>query len=450
MQKRNSLDAHPNNHEVELVLQKQFDDHIDQLFPQAPSSIAIAVSGGADSMALALLAHNVARRRNISVVMLTVDHGLRIEAKNEVSQIKQWFLEHGISHVTLAWEGQKPVANIQHQARQIRYQLLLSYCKRMNIKQLWFAHHLQDQAETVISRLMRGSGIDGLSAMEPVSMQENIVCVRPLLSFTKEVLIDYLKALKQPWIEDPSNKNIKFERVRVRQWLEIVEDKALFIKRLSQTAIHMARAKDFIGQEVAKALEHVLVIHPAGYIILDQTAFQGLHVEIGLRVLNAIIVLLNHEVYKGRFEGIESLYHALIKDDFLGATLSRCQFSKGLMQKQLLIMRERVALQPPIKLTKGKKVLWDQRFICTWHGEEDAVTVGAADEEVVRYLKEVKWSWDKNNIPLEVFYTLPVFRAIENIVAIPHIGYYASTCSASGCSSEFKAYTEDTRRLQWL
>lgn len=299
-----------------------------RLLPLPLARIAVAVSGGSDSMALVLLAKRWAMAHQVELVALTVDHALRSESAQEAKQVGQWMERHGISHAILTWSQDIPTANLQHEARTMRYQLLAEYCTTHDISCLWLAHHAQDQAETVISRLIRGSGIDGLAAMQPVTYQGKLMLYRPLLSCRPDALRAMLLEQGQDWIQDPSNDNIQFERVRIRNWLDDMPDKDNLIKRLSQTAEHMARARDFIEEEVDHAFAHMVVVKPEGYARLDHTAFNTLHPELALRVMVRIIHTVSGKIYKPRFDALEALYTALHSPAYTGATLGSCQWSK--------------------------------------------------------------------------------------------------------------------------
>ncbi|MBM4438672.1 MAG: tRNA lysidine(34) synthetase TilS, partial [Actinobacteria bacterium] len=127
--------------------------------------VAVAVSGGADSLALTLLADEWARRTGRSIAALTVDHGLRPDSAAEASQVGAWLAAARIRHEVLRWEGQKPRSGIHAAAREARYRMLTSWCRENDVRDLLLAHHRDDQSETFLMRLARGSGPDGLAAM---------------------------------------------------------------------------------------------------------------------------------------------------------------------------------------------------------------------------------------------------------------------------------------------
>src|SRR5689334_12818293 len=161
--------------------------------------LAVAVSGGADSLALALLADRWARACGGRVTALTVDHGLRPEAAREARQVGRWLKASGIRHVILRWSppamkktATARLANLQAAARDARYELLCGWCRQHAVLHLLLAHHRDDQAETLLLRLARGSGLDGLAAMAPLVERSAVRLLRPLLAVPKTAITGYL------------------------------------------------------------------------------------------------------------------------------------------------------------------------------------------------------------------------------------------------------------------
>jgi tRNA(Ile)-lysidine synthase len=184
-------------------------------------AVAAAVSGGADSMALALLLHGWARARSGIAVGLTVDHRLRPESAAEAHRVAAWLEARGIAHRTLIWKRPSggPRSALQARAREARYRLLAGWCRRHGVLHLALAHHAGDQAETVLMRLARGAGLDGLAGMGASLAREGARLVRPLLLIDPRRLRATLAAAGQEWIEDPSNRDERFERIRWRRIL---------------------------------------------------------------------------------------------------------------------------------------------------------------------------------------------------------------------------------------
>jgi tRNA(Ile)-lysidine synthase len=200
---------------------KTFD--LNQLFEPIKNvrSVAVAVSGGSDSMALLLLAQDYALAFGQYLVAITIDHGLRPEAKAEVLQVRAWCKAHGIDHLIKHWVGPKPTTGIQAAARVARYDALTDCCMELDIDVLLTGHTANDQAETVFMRKQRTDSAHSLAGIWPELNWAGTRVVRPLLGVTRQQLRDYLVARMQGWIEDPSNDDEKFERVRVRKSLPL-------------------------------------------------------------------------------------------------------------------------------------------------------------------------------------------------------------------------------------
>ncbi|MFO1086090.1 MAG: tRNA lysidine(34) synthetase TilS [Reyranellaceae bacterium] len=183
---------------------------------EASPELAIAVSGGRDSLALALLAHDWARARGGGVLALIVDHGLRPESADEAEATRLRLAGQGIVGVVLEWSGPKPAARLQEAARAARYRLLRAECLRRGILHVLVAHHADDQAETVAMRAARASGADGLAGMAAQVEYPEVRLLRPFLLVAREQLTATLVARRVQWIDDPSNADPRFERARLR------------------------------------------------------------------------------------------------------------------------------------------------------------------------------------------------------------------------------------------
>jgi tRNA(Ile)-lysidine synthase len=322
--------------------------------------LAVAVSGGADSMALALLAHPWATARGGSVVAVTVDHGLRPEAAQEAEQVGRWLAARGIEHVTLRWQGAKPTADIQAAARTARYDLLGEFCAQRGILSLLTAHHQEDQAETLLLRLGRGSGLLGLAAMAPVKTMPWGLILRPLLDIPSARLRATLAARGQDWTQDPSNADAAYARVRIRHLAPLLAAEGLSAERLAGTARRLAQAKDAIEHMVAQAMAERVRLFPAGYAEVAGDFPAGLGAEVGQRLLARLLMVVGGSPYGPRFERLERLYQALSTPGDGAWTLGGCKLRR--QAGTLLITREAARMQPPLPLLPGQEALWDNRF----------------------------------------------------------------------------------------
>ena len=221
---------------------------------------AIAVSGGADSMALLLLMKEWEDAKKAKIIALTVNHNLRVEAQQEAAQVAEFCAKIGVEHHILRWEHlQLPTSKIQESARDARYALMTEFCHQNHIKYLLTAHHLGDQIETFFFRLARGSGLNGLACMQTNTQKNGINLLRPLLSFPKSRLIATLKQRNQDWIEDPSNQNTNYTRVRIRQQLQELTNNKEFNKRVSAVISKFQKFREltekYIEDELANSVE---------------------------------------------------------------------------------------------------------------------------------------------------------------------------------------------------
>ena len=191
----------------------------DQLLPDPTKTLVVGVSGGADSMALTLLASAYAKLKGYGLQAVTIDHQLRPESTAEAQVVGQTLASVGIAHQTLIWNHDGNVNRRHERARAARYQLLVDFCKLHHNPVLLTAHHKQDQVETILMRFLKGSGPAGFQCVQASRIQDGVAIIRPLLVVKPEELRSYLKSNDISWIEDPSNNDAAYERTRVRQLL---------------------------------------------------------------------------------------------------------------------------------------------------------------------------------------------------------------------------------------
>jgi tRNA(Ile)-lysidine synthase len=324
-------------------------------------TLAIAVSGGPDSLALCLLADRWARARGGRVLALTVDHRLRAESAAEARQVARWVKKRGIAHRILAWKEPKPAANLAAAARAARYRLLVGEAAGRGILHVLLGHHLDDQAETLLLRLGRGSGVDGLSAMAACVELPELRLLRPLLSVPKARLAATLAAVRQDWIEDPSNRAEAYARARLRRSLAAVADAGVAARRLAGTARRLGRARAALEHAAAELAARAALIHPAGFVRLEPRALADAPEEIRLRVLARALMAVAGAAYPPRLERLEELARALAEPGFCGRTLHGCRVvPEG---PALLVCRELAATAGRIALKPGRWVAWDGRFL---------------------------------------------------------------------------------------
>lgn len=284
--------------------------------------VAVAVSGGGDSMALAVLM--VAA--GYDVLALTVDHGLRAGSRAEAEQAGKILTHKKIPHRILSWQGDKPSTHIQEKARAARYDLLLSACRAEKISTLAVAHNLEDQVETFWMRLAHGSGLDGLAAMSASRDVEGVKIIRPLLGFSRIMLRDYCRAAGVEFIDDPSNADEKFLRVKLRSFENLLAEEGLSPDRLARTLQKLSRAKDALAWLEEKAAAACLSLSAQG-AALDVTAWLTYPEDIRQRLLSRAILSQQVSDYAPGADALQRLSESIAAGHFRGATLGGCIFA---------------------------------------------------------------------------------------------------------------------------
>ncbi len=282
-------------------------------------ALILAVSGGPDSTALLVLAARWAKRlkRAPKLVAVTVDHGLRPEAKREAQTVKRLARSLGVTHRTLRWAGRKPKTGLQETARIARYRLLAQAALREHCAHILTAHTLDDQAETVLFRLARGSGLMGLAGMAqaaplPVGGGGAIFLVRPLLHVPKARLIATLRTARVPYSRDPSNRDPRFTRARLRSLMPALAREGLDTRGLARLAARVRRVESTIEFAVDAARDALAPLpwRDGNPIMFETARFADLPAEIGLRLLGRAVA---HAGDEGPVElaKLEALYEAL-------------------------------------------------------------------------------------------------------------------------------------------
>jgi tRNA(Ile)-lysidine synthase len=291
---------------------------------------AVAVSGGGDSVALMLLLAAYAKQSKLPPpVVLTVDHGLRPDSAKDAKAVAKMAADAGLKAHVLTFKGVTPKSDIEAEARQARYRLMGEWLTANKLTALYVAHTMEDQAETFLLRLARGSGLDGLSAMRavarfPLPGFDALRVVRPLLEFPRAGLRDYLKSKKQNWLEDPMNADPRFARSKLRASWPQLEALGLTASRLADAADHLGRAREALEGMTDALLARAVKFDAEGGL-LDSVRLKMAPREVGLRVLAAVLSRVSDESYRPRFGRLERLFDS-IRDGTLGggATLHGC------------------------------------------------------------------------------------------------------------------------------
>ena len=337
------------------------------------TGIAIGVSGGSDSMALLHLFAAWARRRpKVRLVAFTVDHGLRATSAAEAKQVAAWCHALGVDHRILRWRGDKPRTGLQAAARAARYRLLGDACRRFRLGALAVAHNVEDQAETVLLRLGRGSGLDGLSGMavsRPLDDLGDVQLIRPLLGFSRARITATLRTVGQEWIEDPSNADDRFQRVRVREALRLLAPDDVVPERIAAAARHIASARDALERAASDLIARAGGLGIAGaYAVLDPDVLRQGGGEIGRRALRTLIAAIAGNRVPPDAAALDRVWADLEAGAVPRRTLHGCRLAEW--QGRFLICREARNLPAPAPLSPGRH--WQ-----AWDGGRVMLRLGA-------------------------------------------------------------------------
>ena len=395
--------------------------------------IALAVSGGPDSLALT---HLVARWRaeggvKPDVTVLTVDHRLRPGSREEAVFTGRVASDLGLSHAILTWSPPlAPIAGLQAKARSARYDLMASYCHAHEIEALVTAHHLDDQAETFLMRLKRGSGLDGLAAIPAESAWAGIVVLRPLLDKPKARLAATLIEAGLDWVEDPSNRDPRFERARVRGSRDALTKLGLTAEVLARSAQRLRRARSALDQAATDFIDQHGVMSEAGFCLIAQEALIAAPAEIALRALARAVTAVGGRAKPIRLAKLEALLAALNEIPGKTHTLGGCRLQP--VRGKLGVFREtRGPGLPSLRLAPGERALWDNRFrVELGQGEAKPVTVGALGETAWRDLSASS-PW-LSALPRFAGATLPACWRGDERILLPRLGGGSSADGAEG------------------
>ena len=318
-----------------LKIFKEFENSLD-----TKKNLAVAVSGGPDSLALAYLTKCYSIKNKIKVKYYIVNHKLRKESSLEAEVVKKVLKKIDIHCKILNWNGKKPSKNIQASARDKRYSLMAGECKKNDIKYLLLGHHLNDLFENFLIRMVRGSGLNGL-----ISFNKNIKyrgqdlnIIRPLLDLEKKDLLYVSNEVFSFFVKDPSNINEDYKRTRIRNLLHSLEKEGLDIKKLKLTINNLKDSDKSIKFYVDRNLKkNALFLKKKNTYILNFNFFNQSH-EIVFRSLTKLIQKLGKKYYPVRGKSINELLKKINKKTFTKVTLGGCFVEK--INQTILISQE--------------------------------------------------------------------------------------------------------------
>lgn len=395
-------------------------------FPaEPPERLAVAVSGGGDSMALLHILTRCFEPGEVALLVATVDHGLRPEAPSEAAFVADFCESLEIPHTTLRWRRDIATGNLQDQARRARYDLLAEWAKSQHTSTLVLGHTADDQAETVLMRLARASGVTGLAAMPVRRCMQGVTLMRPMLEVQRSDLRDYLTRAEVSWIDDPTNEDQTFDRIKARRALETLADLGITVHGLTRVAQNMAQARDALDWYSFLAARDTAKVS-AGDLVLDLRRFRTLPEEIARRLLVQAIHWITGSEYPPRRAAMQGFLDAIRQGR--SATLNGCRAVR--QGASIWIVREYDAVQ---SLRSEPDQTWDGRWRMRHANLGDGYEVRALGRRGLAQCPD----WRATGRPHAVLLGSPSVWSGEKLVSAPLAGW------ANGWTAELLAGDED-------
>lgn len=383
---------------------------VGQIFhPVIPEKIGIAVSGGGDSMAMLHLASAWADTAGVEIHVVTVDHGLRAEAALEAQLVAKVAADLGHSHDTLHWKNWDGSGNLQDSARQARYELISEWAAGRGISQVALGHTVDDVAETFVMRLAREAGVDGLAAMKARRLIDGITFVRPILRIERDTLRDFLLRHGHQWVDDPSNDDLKFERVRVRRVMQALDTLGIGRDTLATVAHNLASAREALAWQTFMMAKNV-VHAEGGCIVIDRKIFRTFHDEIARRLLIHALKWVATTRYGPRRATANRVLGAISQAKVF--TLHGCHV--GGNEDTIRIFREYNAVKDHIVHSSA---IWDNR----WKLVGPAVPGACLRALGTEGLRQCR-NWRETNLTAEILMATPALWRGDVLIAAPLAG----------------------------
>jgi len=359
-----NVEAHPLGADEFACLLDRF------VLPDGP--IGIAVSGGPDSMALAFCLKRWAQR---PLFALIVDHGLRNGSSAEATNVKTFLDQLDIRADILKWDHDAITARLHEKARAARYALLTAACCHNGLRQLMTAHHRDDQAETVLMRLAKGSGVEGLSGMAEESERAGIRILRPFLTLSKQRLMATCVENNIPFVTDPSNQSPKFARGRLRKVMPLLAEEGLTTESLLRLGARAAEVSEALDYYTKDFLVRATSSQKGGVVYLDRVLFASVPRAIALRALAHCLRFVHPDDHPPEHDGLCSLSEAIREEGDAARTFYGCIVS--LTSTKVTFLREESGALERLPLKAGQTVLWDKRWAVTAASEAPETMVAA-------------------------------------------------------------------------
>ena len=287
----------------------------------------VAVSGGPDSLALVALTIAYTFSKKTKFYYLLVNHNIRKNSTQEAKKVKSLLKKKNLK-LKILLNKKKITKNIQAEARNVRYNILTNFCKINNIKVILTAHNLEDQVETFLIRLSRGSGLKGLSGMKTYTKINNQVSLfRPLLDTQKQFLVKISKIVFGKYFIDPSNKDQKYLRTKVRNLKKPLEKSGIKYEKIFKSIQNLSQSKKTLDAYLSNIFKEFIKMSNSE-ILINFKKYKDLKTDIKIALINHSVKQLKSNYYDLRSKKVENLISNLDKKDFKNSTLGGCIFFK--------------------------------------------------------------------------------------------------------------------------
>ena len=410
------MNKHITEREFDLIISKS-----NFLFERFPH-IGICFSGGSDSLALLLLMKNWIKKHKGNLTILYFDHKLRKESIDELIFAKKLAKKFKFNFRSFEWNSIKPTKSIMERAREIRYERIIEFCKKKKIISLMTAHHLDDSLETYVMRKQRKFSTLGLSSIPGNHFKKNLQIVRPLIGIEKNRLALTCIFNDFGWIEDISNLNLKFERVRIREKIKLLDEKSKTI--LKKDLQDSKKKNQEIEKKIALFFLENLNFENFGKFLIKKKKFLNCKVCLQIEILKKILVTCSGSTYPPRVNSIKKIVEKLEYSKTSKFTLHSCIIN--VMRDKIEFYREykktRELMKKRIVIKKSAIFFWDHRYIIK--SKFSDLTCYIFDDKMwVKLRKDFKSLKDYKQIDYDILKTLPILK-INKKYLIPFVSSY--------------------------
>ncbi len=419
------------------MIEKVFFKTMNSLGPYEKNPhLAVAVSGGSDSLCLAILAKKWVNIKGGRITALIVDHGLRKSSGQESRKTLKLLKKQKIFSQCFKWElSKKPKNSVQEKAREFRYNIFEEWCYKKNIKYLLIAHHFEDQKETFIMRLNSNSNVYGLACMPKVLLKKEIKILRPLLDLKKKDIIGYLKEKKINWIEDPSNNSLKYSRNRLRKILPKLEEKGLTDSNFRKILKRAQKERKKIESKFSFWLIENVRIDTFGYAAVDFRNLKLLDKNDFIFIFSKLLNMISGLFYTPKSKYVYNFYKKIKSNEIINKTnLGGCHIF--FLKKKMYICREIFKKSRKQEINfQFNKIVWDNRFEIEYK-KNFFLKRKLGKSVFIEQLQKDGWNEIllKNQgikreikIPNKIILSLPAVKNKKNdVLYVPHLHYYSN------------------------